>query len=253
MKQALYGATGTRKTLQIGHLIDAFGADKVGIVSCERGLGTIASRLTEPHVFHANSMEDFRAAFDWARKRAAADPAGWICVDGGTRVMQWSAGEIWAGTDEAFVHLAMGKPKNELRDSVKPYLRFIAKEGDINGQAQWIEIGKKGDRLLNAWVTLPCNIYWTFWETQTSIDQYRKGLPWQVDAPGTASRDAIMGSFDFVFRLSYDGETLVATADPANRVSRAKVRDDWKVRQVKKEMRDFNLAQFVNYLKGDGA
>ena len=102
-------------------------------------------------------------------------------------------------------------------------------------------------------MTLPCNIYWTFWETQTSIDQYRKGLPWQVDAPGTASRDAIMGSFDFVFRLSYDGETLVATADPANRVARAKVRDDWKIRQVKKEMRDFNLAQFVNYLKGDGA
>lgn len=245
-KVALYGATGTRKTLQIGNLIREFGADRVGVVSCERGLGTIASAITNPNnVFVADSWAQFRQAFAWASERfTSAD--SWVCVDGGTRVMQWNAGEIWGGTDAVYTELALGKPKHELSASLRPFLRFITGQGDIDGQRQWVQIGRDADRLLNAWVKLPCNIYWTFWETQTSLDQYRKGLPWQVDAPGTASRDAIMGTFDFVGRLSYEDGKLVGSFDPTSRVNRAKVRDDWNGGiKIPAVMSEFNLAELV--------
>jgi hypothetical protein len=105
---------------------------------------------------------------------------------------------------------------------------------------------------LNRWAKLPCNVYWTFWEDQTSLDQYRKGLPWQVDAPGKAGRDAIYGTFDFILRLTIEDGKVKAAHDPTRRIARTKARDDWAAGiRVPNEMMDFQLARFVALIKGE--
>lgn len=245
VKIALFGANQSGKTLQIGNLIQTFGAQNVGIVSCEDGLKTVSSLIDPAHVKECNGIGDLKAAWKWAAEKYAG-PDKWACVDGGTRAMQWIAGEVWAGTDACYTRLALGDKKTELPIELRPFLRFITKEGEIDGQRQWIQIGRDIDWEINRWVKMPANMFWTFWEDQTSLDQYRKGLPWQVDCPGKAGRDAVYGAFDFVLRLTRGGEKVVASHDSARRVVRSKTRDDWKGGiKVPNEIGDFNLARFV--------
>jgi hypothetical protein len=248
-KIALFGANQSGKTLQIGSLIRKFGAANVGIVSCEDGLKTVASVINPEHVKECNGLNDLRAAYRWAAERYAG-PEKWVCVDGGTRAMQWIAGDVWAGADACFTRLALSESKaqflSELPRELKPYMRFITSSGEIDGQRQWIQIGRDIDFEINRWVKMPANMFWTFWEDQTSLDQYRKGLPWQVDCPGKAGRDAVYGSFDIILRLTREGEKVVATHDPTRRVVRSKTRDDWQGGiKVPTEMVGFNLAGFV--------
>lgn len=245
-KIALFGANQSGKTLQIGNLIRALGAESVGVVSCEDGLKTVASVVDPQHVYECNSIADLEKAFTWASSRYAG--AGkWVCVDGGTRAMQWIAGEVWAGADACYEALALGTSRGNLAKEIRPYLRFITKDGDIDGQRQWIQIGRDIDFQINRWVKLPSNMFWTFWECETSLDQYRKGPPMQVDCPGNAGRDAIYGSFDYILRLTRDGERVVAKHDPARKLIRSKTRDDWRGGvKVPTEMKDFNLATFVS-------
>lgn len=248
-KIALIGANSSGKTLQIRSLIEAFGAPNVAIVSCEDGLKVIRSIVKPEHVRECNDIKDLRAAFAWASEKYAGSDK-WVCVDGGTRALQWIAGEIWAGTDACYTLMATGSKREELPAKLKPFLRFITGQGEIDGQRQWIQIGRDIDFELNRWVKLPANMYWTFWEDQTSLDQYRKGLPWQADAPGKAGRDAIYGSFDFILRLTRSGEKIVATHDPERRLVRSKARDDWAGGvKVPNEQVDFNLARFVATLR----
>jgi len=248
-KIALFGANSTGKTLQIRSLIKAFGPENVGIVSCEHGLSTIRSAVADEQVRECDNIRDFREAWRWANEKYAG-PDKWICVDGGTRAMQWLAGEVWAGTDAAYTLMATGTPKAEIPMTLKPYLRFITGQGEIDGMRQWIQIGRDADFELNRWVKLPCNSYWTFWEVETSLSQYQKGKPWQVDSPGTAGRDAVYGTFDFVLRLTRDGEKVVATHDPTKRIVRSKARDDWEGGiKVPIDQPDFNLAAFVQTLR----
>ena len=248
-KIALFGANSTGKTLQIRSLIEAFGWENVGIVSCEDGLKTVQSIVRPEQVKECNSISELKQAWKWASDHYAGTDK-WVCVDGGTRALQWIAGEVWAGTDAVYTLMATGTPKHELPTALKPFLRFITGQGEIDGQRQWVQIGRDIDFELARWVRLPANMYWTFWEDQTSLDQYRKGLPWQVDCPGKAGRDAIMGSFDFVLRLTRAGNSVVATHDPERRVVRSKARDDWAGGiKVPNEQANFSLATFAETLK----
>lgn len=249
-KIALFGSNSTGKTLQIRSLIEAFGHENVGIVSCEDGLKTIQSVVRAEQVKECNSIEDLKAAFRWASEKYAGSDK-WVCVDGGTRALQWIAGTVWAGTDAVYTLLATGSSKADLPQPLKPFLRFITGQGDIDGQRQWVQIGRDIDFELNRWVRLPANMYWTFWEDQTSLDQYRKGLPWQVDCPGKAGRDAVMGAFDFVLRLTRGADGgVIATHDPERRVVRSKARDDWQGGvKVPNEQGNFSLARFVATLR----
>jgi hypothetical protein len=244
-KIALFGANQSGKTLQIGNLIRAFGAANVGIVSCEDGLKTVASVVDPQHIYECNGIADLREAYKWAAARYAG-PDKWVCVDGGTRAMQWKAGEVWAGSDDAYTAIASGTSRANLPKELRPFLRFITKDGDIDGQRQWIQIGRDIEFEIGRWVRLPSNMYWTFWEDETSKGQYEKGLPMQVDAPGKAGRDAIYGAFDFVMRLVREGEKVVAKHDPDRKMIRSKTRDDWAGSiKVPTTIKDFNLAAFV--------
>src|SRR6185503_21146357 len=77
LKMAAYGANNSRKTLQIGHLIETFGAANVGIISCERGLNTIKSKLDERYIKVVDNKQELRDAWKWAND--SFGPNQWVC------------------------------------------------------------------------------------------------------------------------------------------------------------------------------
>lgn len=248
-KVALFGANSTGKTLQIRSLIEAYGWERVGIVSCEDGLKVIRSSIRPEQVKECNNVKDLRAAFKWASENYYGLDK-WVCVDGGTRALEWIAGTIWAGTEAVFNNIAFEIPRDEWPKEIRTFLRFITEKGNIDGQRQWIEIGRSADFELDRWVKLPANTYWTFWEDLTSKGQFDKGKPYTADAPGKGAKDAIYRAFDFILRLTRDGESMIATHDPDRREVRSKARDDWNGGvKVSSDNRDFNLAKFVETLK----
>lgn len=250
-KVALFGGYGSGKTLQIRSLIEDYGAANVGIVSCEHGLGTIESSLAGVGKREPRDLATFKDAWKWAQDNYSGRDK-WVCIDGGTRVLQWGSNDILQGTDEAFIRLATGTERGTLDKALKPYLRYITSDGNIDSRKQWMSIAYDADHEMNRWVKLECNHYWTFWEDETWINENKKGVPWQVDAPGRGSRLAIYGTFDFVLRLTREGpkgETVVATHDPSGRTVKSKTRDDWKWCQVPTEQRDFRLSQFARSIR----
>lgn len=258
LKVAAYSSTGGRKTLQIGHLIEAFGPDNILIVNCEQGLNTIKSKLPGVAVYDVSAgnenlapIDRFRQGWSWIKERDK--PGAWLCVDGGTRVIQWMQDQIWSGTALAYNELVSGVRRNELSAAARPFGRFVTKDFDINSQGQWIELGMSAQRMFNMFVCLKANLYWTFWEDKTSVDQYKKDLPYTLDTPGNGARDAIKGAFDFICRLAPNAARDNCDAAFTNgQLQYAKVRDDWAggVR-VPAVIPNFNLAEFARFIRGE--
>lgn len=254
-KVACFGGYGSGKTLQIRSLIEAYGAANVGIVSCEHGLGTIQSSLDGVGRREPKTLAEFKDAWKWAQDNYSGKDK-WVCIDGGTRVLQWGSNDILQGTDEAFIRLATGTERHNLPPALKPWLRYISNDGNIDSRKQWMSIAYDADHEMNRWVKLECNHYWTFWEDETWINENKKGVPWTVDAPGKGSRAAIYGTFDFILRLTREGakgEIVVATHDPSGRVVKSKTRDDWKFVEVPLRQENFRLADFAATLRPQAA
>lgn len=249
-KVALFGGHNTGKTLQIRHLIETYGAKNVGIVSCEHGLGTIESVLDGVGKKEPRNLKEFKDAWSWARDTYQGKDK-WVCIDGGTRVIQWSANDLIQGTDAAFIELAMGKQKNQVTEALRPYLRFISNEGNIDGRKLWPSIAWDTDYEMSRWIGLECNHYWTFWDDQGWINEKKTG-PWMIDAPGDGSRKAIYGAFDFILRLvreGSEGENYIAQHDPTSTFVKSKAREDWSWVKVPKRQEHFKLTEFVNTLR----
>lgn len=253
LKVASYAETGGRKTLQIGHLIDVYGAENVGIISCEHGLNTIRSRVDERYVYTVDSRADLRKAWSWAKEQFTKKDQ-WVCVDGGTRALNWVQQEIFGGAQAALEAIINGANRRDLPADVRKYAPFVTKELDLNTQQMWIQTGFQCERMLDQFVKLGTNMYWTFWEERTSLDQYTKGPPMIPDTPGKGALNAVKGTFDFVFRLVGAGDTVTAHfRNPiGNNSNYGKVRDDWTGGvKVPDSIGDFNLASFVQLVKGE--
>lgn len=253
-KYALYTKSGGGKTFQIGHLIEAFGADNVGIVSCEDGLGTIETLVTPENVKPCNDLNGLREAYKWATERYAGTDK-WVAVDGGTRVLQWVANGQFGGADLMLETVLKGTKAMDLPADIKPFARYLTDKGVIDTQKIWIRIGRDCEILMDAWKRLPCNLVWTFWEEETSRGQYDKGLPWKPDAPGKAATAAIVNTFDWVIRLKREGgKAATALLDPTSIEYIAKHRiDPRKGIEIPAAIADFNLAKFHQRIKGTAA
>lgn len=250
IKCASYGATSSRKTLQIGTLIETFGAENVGVISCERGLNTIRSLADERYIRVAEDMNGLREAWAWAKDNFSK-PNQWVCVDGGTRALQWVHNEVFGGTQKAYELILGGTNKKDLPAPLRPYAAFITGNDEMNTQGMWIRVGSEAERLFNTFVKLPANMYWTFWEEQTNVDQFRKGVPWRPDTPGNGALGAVKGTFDFIFRLTSEGEqsTAIFRNPPGNNENYGKTRDDWRGGiKVPDRIKGFNLAEFVQLI-----
>ena len=254
LKLAAYAPTGGKKTLQIGYLIDLVGVENVGIISCERGLQTIKSKVDERFIKQVTSREELRSAWGWANEKFNR-PDQWVAVDGGTRVLDWVQAEIFGGAQSALEQIINGVQKRDLPPEVRKYAPFVTKELDLNTQQMWIQTGFQCQRLLDSFVKLGSNMYWTFWEERTSIDQYTKGPPAIPDTPGKGSLNAVKGVFDYIFRLLPNGDTVTAQFrnPPGNNAIYGKTRDDWDGGiKVPDSIAGFRLDEFVKLISGEG-
>ena len=251
LKLAAYAPTGGRKTLQIGYLIDRFGAENVGIISAEHGLRTIASKVDERYVKRVDNRADLREAWAWANDNFnSADK--WVCVDGGTRVLNWIQAEIFGGAQAALEAILAGTPRNSISGNLRKYVPYVSKDLDFQTQQMWWQTGQQAERLLDSFIKIGSNMYWTFWEDQTSLSQYVKGPPWIPDTPGKGALSAVKGAFDFIFRLVSNGDNTTAHfrngAD--DNTNYCKTRDDWDGGlKVPDKIPNFNLADFVELIQ----
>src|SRR5262245_44254654 len=114
LKIPCYDEAGGRKTLQIGNLSREFGHENVGIISCEHGLGTIKSLVDAKYVQEVNNREELREAYVWAKKTFTR-PDQFVCVDGGSRVLNWIKEDYFFGAQRAYELWIEGKRRNELQ------------------------------------------------------------------------------------------------------------------------------------------
>ena len=247
VKLALVGESGSGKTHQAGYLIEGFGADNVGLISCERGLGTIKSLLTPENVFVAETYEDLRKAHVWAKERYDR-PDAHVFIDGASRVMQWLSNREHSGADRVLEALVLGR---EPKEADKPFLRYITKDAKIDTVKIWIRGGRDAEIFWDAWIKAQWNLYATFWTILTPSGQFEKKLPWTVDAPGDGMRNAVISSFDYIFHLErVKGEGFRAHTAPDSGKYRCKRRLDPRLGlDIPDEIEDFNLAEFYRTLK----
>jgi len=241
LKIAGYGRYGSRKTLQIGHLIELVGPASVLVISAEHGLGTIRSKVDPTNVIVVTNYGDVRA--NWKAVQAFASPDRWICVDGGSQIMEWIANEQFAGADRYFEAKARGL---EIKDADKPFGRFMSDKGSIDAMRIYGRIGRDSELFLSSWIGLPCNLYFNYLEDMTGSSGYEKTIPYGPDVPGRVGLRSVMSSFDFVFRLTFNADgKLTAGFNPASNVYLARTREDRTLVTVPSEITDFNLAEFV--------
>ena len=248
IKIASYGRWSSRKTLQIASLIEKFGSDSVIVVNADKGIGPVASVAT--NILDANSLDDLRRAYGEATKWLKERPDAWLCLDGMTRVMNWVADEALGGADEYAEALALGTPHAGIETRLKPYRRFITDSGGIDTMRIYGMIGTDSKNLLGAWLRLPCNLYGTYLEDMTSNGR-EKIPPYVPDVPGQVGLKAVMSTFDFVIRLTIKKGVCVAQMDPESSLYLSRTREDQVVSgALPKEIENFNLAEFVQRIRG---
>lgn len=248
VKVALYAKNGGKKTLQIGHLIEEFGAENVMVVNAERGLRTISSKLTiKDNIIVAPDLATLRASFPRVQAFATG-PDKFVCLDGGSRVVQWMANEQLNGADRYYEAMKKGQT---ISPADVQYGRFMQK-GEINTMAVYNKVGRDSETLWNAWVGLNANVYANFWEEMVGSSGFEKTYPFGPDVPGKVGLAAVMSTFDFIGRLyTNDQGVLIGGFDPASYMYMSKKRDDRAQVTLPDEIPDFNLAKFVRMVRGE--
>lgn len=252
-KYALYAKYGVGKTRQAGHLIKAFGAANVGLVSCEDGLGTIETLLTPEAVFLVKGMADVDRAKAWAKTKYAGREK-WVFVDGMSRVLQWIEQRELCGTDDMYDALVKAGDIGKVPVNLKPFARHLTKDGLLDVFSVNRRIKRDCTQEMDDWREVPCNVVFTFWEEETWGSGFppKMGPPWHPEAPGKGAVDAIIKTCDWVFRLTRASNgPLVAHTDPAATLYVAKQRLDMdKGIVIEPEIKDFNIAEFHKRISG---
>lgn len=245
-KIVLYGKYGTRKTLQIGHLIDMVGPDRVTILSAEKGLNTIASKITAKNVIEVDNKKELRDSWERVSKLGIDD---WLCVDGASNIFNWTLNEHAAAADRYYDAMATGK-QPAADDRVAG--RFMSdKSQSIDMQKVYGRVGRDLELFIQEAVRLNCNQYWTFLEDMTGSNGREKTIPYGPDVPGKVALRAIMSKFDYVGRLEYDGAgKLICGFDPTSGFYMARTRNDEAAGvKIPAKIDNFNLADFYRGLK----
>ncbi len=251
VKIAAFGRWSSRKTLQIASLIERFGADKVVVVNADKGIGPIGS--VAKHIVEANSLEDLRRAYQDVSRLIKDKDDSWLCLDGMTRIMNWIADEAIGGADEYAEQLALGTPHAGIETRLKPYRRFVTNDGGVDMMRIYGLIGTDSKNLLGAWLRLNCNLYSTYLEDMTSNGR-DKVPPYVPDVPGQVGLKAVMSTYDFVIRLTIKSGKCVAQMDPTSQLYLSRTREDQAISgPLPKEIEGFNLAEFVNLIRGKGS
>jgi hypothetical protein len=148
-----HGLTGTSKTEQIRHLIKAFGRDRVGIISCERGLATVADldplqfTLLDPDDYARLAgktgellqlyLKRFASAIVWLQQNHKKLD-WWVC----------DAANEMASIMEQFAALLMDLKK-----------KYVSKKGNPDPRKMYGDIWLKLSKLFRDLQMLPINGY----------------------------------------------------------------------------------------------
>lgn len=247
VKVALYGAFGSFKTGQIGNLVKSVGADKICVVSAEHGLNTVRSLVKSKNIIPVKSLDDLRTA--WARCNSEFNTTEhWVCIDGGSRIMEWIANVQFSGADKYYELKCRGF---EIPDNMKVFGRYISDKSDtIDAQKLYGRIGRDSEQFLDSWIQLKSNLYVNYLEDMTGSNGREKTIPWGPDVPGRVGLKAVMSSFDYVGRLGYNSDGQVTGHfDPASKLYMARTREDRNIGvKIPKEIPNFDLAKFVRLI-----
>lgn len=251
LKIALYGRWCTRKTMQIASLIDRFGAANVFIVSADKGLNTVAGKFDTAQRWEVGSIDELRKAYAEVSAAIKGNSNAWVCLDGMTRVMNWIADDELDAGDQYARLIAEGTPHAAIETRLKPYRRFVNADGGLDTMKLYGAIGTDSKMLLNAWVRLSCNLYATYLEDETSNGR-TKGPPYTPDVPGNVGLKHLMSTFDYVIRMAFRDSDVVAQLDPSRvALYYSRTRENRALSgELPKEITGFNLAQFVDKVRG---
>ena len=190
-------------------------------------------------------MAEVRSAYAECLKRFNR-PDAWVCLDGMSQVMKWIANEQFKGADDYYEQMKSGLPIDK---DLLEFGRFITGKDEIDAQKIYGRIGRDSEVLLSAWIRLKSNIYATYLEDMTGTANREKCIPWGPDVPGKVGLNAVMSSFDCVFRLSYDKDgKIVAGFNPTGNLYLSRTRDDRMApgaQKIPNEISDFDLGAFV--------
>jgi len=246
------------KTHQIRFLIREFGWENVGIVSGEHGLGTIRGDVREEQVFKVTSPEDANAAFKWAKEKYNA-PGKWICIDGGSGIMQMFANNHFAKADAAMECIALGgvealqKAENQ---HLKIYQRFVTYSRgvwNVDTMAIYGLIGRRAEIFWGAWSRASWSLYANFWTEKVGQGDRERTLPWGPDCPGRMGLAAIRGAFDYIIKLEANNGGFDAIVRDDPRVTVTKMREDKDLGiDIPDVIKDFNIVEFVKALTPGG-
>lgn len=245
LKIALYGRFGSRKTLQIAHLIELVGQDNVLVVSAEHGLNTIRSKVKADNIIVAASIPDMRKA--WGAAQKFAGPNKWVCIDGMSQVTEWIANQQLSMADRYYEAVQLNKTPDSDDLPAGKYMN----RGEINTMAIYGKVGRDSENLLSSWIGLPVNLYCNYLEDMTGSNKFEKTIPWGPDVPGRVGLKAVMSSFDYVGHIKVeDNDTVTVGFDSASNFYMARTREDRTVVQIPKTVPNFNLAEFVKLVQG---
>jgi hypothetical protein len=255
LKIATYGKWNTQKTRQVGRLIDKFGADKVWIISADKGLNTIAGKFDVEKRREVNGSDEAKAKILGLVKAFAnnEDRDVWAVIDGASRIFGWIAYKMLDESDEYATLLASGTPHAGVPDHLKPYKRFANSDGAIDNQKVYGPIGTDIIMLINSCMQMNANVYMTLGEDETTVDR-KSGPPFVPDIPGKVGLKELMRSFDFILRMVLKDGKPMAQCDP-NKVglywSRTRDNRD-NTGTIPGEIENFDLADFVERIRGKG-
>ena len=245
------------KTHQIRYLIREYGHENVGIVSGEHGLGTIRGDVKEEQVFEVTSPETANRAFEWAKENYMR-PGAWICIDGGSGIMQMFANNHFNRADKAMECIVL-KGVESLPKELKIYQRFVTcNKGvwNVDMMAIYGLLGRQAERFWGAWSRAPWSLYANFWTEKVGQGDRERTLPWGPDCPGRMGLAAIRGAFDYIIKLEANNGGFDAIVRDDPRVTVTKMREDKDLGiDIPDTIKDFNIVEFVKALtpKGDSA
>lgn len=253
LKFAAYGRWGTGKTRQIGMLCDGVGADKVYIISADKGLNSIAGKFLPANRFEVNSVDEYRKIGGelFKRLKENTDRDVWLCIDGASRIFQWMASQALDEADDYGARRAMGEPHEAMPVHLKPYKRFANAEGVIDQQRLYGPIGTDITRSINGFMRASANVYITLGEDETTRDR-TAGPPYTPDIPGKVGLKELMRTFDYIGRMVLaDGAPMLQIDPEKVNFYWSRTRDNREVTgKLEGEIRNFNLAMFAKRMRG---
>lgn len=249
IKGALVGDYAIGKTHQLGYLVQAVGKENVAVVSCEKGLTTIASLIEPDNVKACASRDDLRAAYGWARDHFDASDK-WVFMDGASRAMYWLFDEVLKPAEKVFEATVCGRT---VGGSDRKYLRFLSDRNNLDMMRIYGQHGSDARVFWNTWLSGNWNLMATFLAKETKHDGYASKPPYGPDVPGRVGVDAVMGTFDFVLALDRDNRGNPTARTRGDREWLAKIRvDRFAGVEIPDVIENFNLAEFVATIRGEG-